>query len=366
MPEALLVAFGLLAACSDSEAGAPEENFTHDGPGVYVLNEGNYNSGNSTLSFYDPTTHTVENGVFQRANDRRLGDTGQSMTLHGGTLFIAMENSGIIWALNPRTTRVKGSLTAGQTEHMINPRHIHVVSPDKAYVTDLYAPYITVFNPTTLTYTRSIPTGQPSAQGYSSTEQMVAWGDKVFTNCWSYSNKILVIDTRTDQVTDSIVLSSWQPKSMQMDANGKLWVLTDGGYDTGQEQFGDNVPHLYRIDAATLAVEQDQALDTDNASVGMATSPDGRQLYIINNDIYRMAITDSHLPVRPFIEAPLDNQGRRHKLYGISVNPNGGDIYVADAVDYSQAGTVYRYSANGTLIDKFRVGINPNGFAFIQ
>ena len=118
----LSVACGLLAACSDSEGGVPEEDFTHEGRGVYILNEGNYNSGNSTLSYYDPEKQTIENGIFQRANDRKLGDTGQSMTLFGNTLFIAMENSGIVWAIDPRTSRVKGSLTTGQTEQMINPR----------------------------------------------------------------------------------------------------------------------------------------------------------------------------------------------------------------------------------------------------
>ena len=46
--------------------------------------------------------------------------------------------------------------------------------------------------------------------------------------------------------------------------------------------------------------------------------------------------------------------------------PSGwkGDIYLADAVDYSQAGVVYRYSREGQLVDHFRVGINPSCFAF--
>ena len=174
-----------------------------------------------------------------------------------------------------------------------------------------------------------------------------------------------MIDTRTDEVTDSILLDSWQPKDMQIDARGKLWVITDGGYNTEHEGFGDNIPHLYRIDAETLAIEQDQPLDADNASVAMALSNDGHTLYLINNDIYRMDVTDSHLPVRPFIKAPTDANGTRHKLYSISVDPASGDLYVADAVDYSQAGTMYRYKADGTLIHKFRVGINPNGCAFI-
>ena len=141
-------------------------------------------------------------------------------------------------------------------------------------------------------------------------------------------------------------------------------MITDGGYSTEDESFSDNIPHLYRIDAETGAVEMDQALDTDEANVQIEMNGTKDVLYIINNDIYKMNITASHLPVRPFIEAPKDANGRRHKLYGIGVNPRNGDIYVGDAVDYSQAGVVYRYDANGQLVDQFRVGINPNHFAF--
>lgn len=360
----LLTFLSVLCACNGTDNENEEEHFQDTGKGVFILNEGNYNSGNSTLSYYYPGEKRVENGIFLRSNDRKLGDTGQSMTLYNNTLFIAMENSGIVWGIDAETFRVKGQLTAAQTEHMINPRFVHIVNEGKAYVSDLYSPYITIFNPTTFQPLGSIHTGQPSANGYSSTENMVQYGNHVFTNCWSYSNKILAIDTRTDEVTDSIVLGSWQPKSMIVDARGKLWVLTDGGYHTGDESFGDNVPHLYRIDATTLEIEQDQALDTDEAGVQIAASPDKSVIYIVNNDIYRMGITDEHLPVRPFISAPTDSNGRRHKLYAIGVNPHNGEIYVADAVDYAQSGTVYRYSAQGELIDRFRTGINPNGFAF--
>ena len=360
----LLLAWVLMAACSNSEPEKPTEGFIGQGKGVIILCEGNYQSGNSTLSYYNPDTKVVENGVFQRVNEAKMGDTGQSVQLYAGMAYVAMENSGIIWALDTETFRVKGKLIAGQTEHMINPRYIHFLSSEKAYVTDLYSPYITIFNPKTMQYVGSISTRQETAYGYCSTEEMVQWKDKVFTNCWSYSNKILVIDTTKDEVCDSIVLDSWQPKSMALDARGKLWVITDGGYSTGDDSFGNNIPHLYRINAETLEIEQDQPLDTDNANVQLATDHTGTILYIINNDVYRMEITASHVPVRPFIEAERNNNGTRHFLYGIGVNPHNGEIYVADAVDYRQSGVVYRYSPDGTLLDKFRVGITPNNFAF--
>jgi len=360
----LLATLLLLAACSDN-GGGEEEEFGETGKGVFILCEGNYQSGNSTLSYYNPEARTVENGIFQRANDRRLGDTGQSITIHNGVAYVAMENSGIIWGIDTETFKVRGQITTGETEHMINPRYIHFLSDTKAYVTDLYAPYITIFNPRTFQYLGSISTGQPSAFGYASTEQMAQWGKYVFSNCWCYSRSILVIDTEQDLVVDSIVLnSSWQPKSLKMDCNGKLWVITDGGYDSEGESFGENIPHLYRINAETREIEFDQTLDSDESSVQIAMNSTCDVLYLINNDIYRMGVSDQHLPVRPFIEAPVDEKGTRHKLYGIDVNPYNGDIYVADAVDYAQSGVVYRYSASGKLLDNFRVGINPNGFAF--
>ena len=360
----LLAALALLAACSNSDPGTEEETFNTSDRGVFVLCEGNFNAGNATLAYYNPDTREVQNAVFYRANDRRLGDTGQSICLHGQTAYIAVENSGIIWAIDASTFRVRGQLTTGQTQHMTNPRFIHFLSDRKAYVTDLYAPYVTVFNPQTMTYLASISTKQPEAYGYSSTEQMVQYGREVFTNCWSYSNKLLVLDSEHDVLADSITLSSWQPKSMVIDARGKLWVVTDGGYATDEGSFGDNIPHLYRIDATTHRIELDHTLDSDESSVQLATDPSGTILYLINNDVYRMGIEDAHLPVRPFITAERNERGLRHKLYGIGIDPHTGEIYVADAVDFSQSGVVLRYTAEGILVDQFRVGINPNGFAF--
>lgn len=362
----LSLALLLMAACTGLEEILPNDppHADETSGGVFVLCEGNFNSGNSTLSYYRPSTKSVENEVFVRANDRRLGDTGQSITIYGNMAYIAVENSGIIWSMDTQTFKVKGQLTATGESTMINPRYVHKVSDTKAYATDLYSHYITIFNPTNMANIGSIDVSQAANMGYCSTEQMVQWGKEVFVNCWSYSNKVLVIDTTTDKVVDAITLPSWQPKSLKVDMNGKLWVITDGGYSTEVDSFGEGTPHLYRIDAATRAIELDLSLESDEANVQIATNAAADTLYILNNDIYRMGMNDTSLPQRPFIFAPVDNDGKRHKLYGLDVNPYSGEVYVADAVDYRQAGTVYRYTTQGLLADQFRVGITPNGFAF--
>lgn len=366
----LLTVTTLLAACYDlgdlAKEKEQEASIIPDPTkcGVLILCEGNFNSGNSSLSYYNPDTKVVENGIFSRANTRKLGDTGQSILVDSNRVYIAMENSGIIWGLNANDFKVCGQLTATKDTKIINPRYVHVVSKEKAYVTDLYAEYINIFNPITFQYLGAIDVSQIKENGFCSTEEMVRWEDEIFVNCWSYSNKILVIDTNTDNVKDVITLDSWQPKCLRMDKYGKLWVITDGGYISETSSFGNAIPTLYRIDARTRKIEWAKQLPSSEANSQLAMNKDADTLYIMNNDVYRMSVKNDEWPARPFFTAPIDQNGKRHKLYGMDINPFNSDLYVADAVDYRQSGVVYRYSSAGEPIDSFRVGLLPNHFAF--
>ena len=223
----------LLAACESSGPAEKEDFDTGGSAGVFCLCEGNMNAGNASLSYYDPAARTVQNEVFYRANGAKLGDVAQSIFLREGRVFIPISNSGVIWAIDADTFRVEGKLEAASSQHpdennhIVAPRYIHFLSDTKAYVTDLFSPYITIFDPRTCKITGAIHTGQtPSTGSYNSTEQMAQYDKWVFVNCWSYSNKILVIDSDQDKVVHEIELRSIQPNSLVVDRNGKLWALT--------------------------------------------------------------------------------------------------------------------------------------------
>ena len=345
---ALLPAFGIVTSCMDYGARAPEK-IGADGRGLFITNEGNFMYGNASLSYYDIDSMRVENEVFRRTNTIKLGDVAQSMAIRNGLGYVVVNNSGIIFVIDLDTFELKGMI-----EGLLSPRYIHFLSDEKAYVTDLYAWHITIINPKTFEITGRIDVKIPG-KNQPSTEQMVQYDKYVFTNCWSYQNRILKIDTETDKVVDELTIGI-QPTSLVMDKYNKMWTITDGGYEGSP--YGYEAPSLYRIDAETFTVEKQFKFKLGDWPSEVQLNGTRDILYWINNDIWRMPVEADRVPVRPFLEF------RDTKYYGLTVNPNNGEVYVADAIDYQQQGIVYRYSPQGKLIDEFYVGIIPGAFCW--
>lgn len=338
----------LLTSCMKWETGE-EETFEASPSGLFVTNEGNFQYGNASLSFYDPATREVENEVFFRANGMKLGDVAQSMTVHNGVGWIVVNNSHVVFAIDLNTFREVGRIT-----NLTSPRYIHFVSADKAYISQIWDNRIVVVNPRTYQITGYIECPAMTMET-GSTEQMVQWGDYVYVNCWSYQNRILKIDTRTDTVVDELEVGI-QPTSLVIDRNGKMWTITDGGYDGSP--YGYEAPSLYRIDAETFRVEREFPFAMGDDPSEVQINGAGNKIYWLNEDVWEMDVEAEWLPVRPFLEQ------RETIYYGLTVDPHSGEVYVADAIDYQQQGMIYRYSPTGELIDEFYVGIIPGAFCW--
>ncbi len=340
--------FTLCHSCMEWEYGL-EEDFFSVGSGLFITNEGNFQYGNATLSFYNPETKQIDNEIFYRANAMKLGDVAQSMTIRDSIGWIVVNNSHVVFAINIKTFKEVGRIT-----NLTSPRYMHFISDTKAYITQIWDNRIFIVNPTTFEITGHIECpGMTMETG--STEQMVQYGKYVYVNCWSYQNRILKIDTETDQVVDELTVGI-QPTSLVMDCNNKLWSVTDGGYEGSP--YGHEAPSLYCIDAETFTIEKVFNFEYGDAPSEVQLNGTRDMVYWINNDIWAMSVNATSLPRKPIIEQ------RETIYYGLTVNPINGEIYVADAIDYQQQGKIYRYSTTGELIDEFYVGIIPGAFCW--
>ena len=332
------------------EYGLEEEfDISSSERGLFICNEGNFQYGNATLSYYDPQTKSVENEVFYRANAMKLGDVAQSMIIHNGIGWVVVNNSHVVFAIDPTTFKEVGRITG-----LTSPRYIHFVSDNKAYITQIWDNRIFIINPKRYEVTGYIEVpDMTSEQG--STEQMVQLGKYLYVNCWSYQNRLLKIDTETDKIVAELEVGI-QPTSLALDCNGKLWTVTDGGYEGSP--YGYEAPALYRIDPETFSIEQTFSFAEGDAPSEVQINGRGDTLYWINDDIWSMSVDADRVPVRPF----LDSRGTIY--YGLTVDPKSDEVYIADAVDYTQQGKIYRYGASGELLDEFYVGIIPGAFCW--
>lgn len=343
----LVVTIGLLflfAGCKKKEVGPQRVDgspyYKEKGGKVIIGCEGNYGWGNASVSVYNTKTDVVTNNVFQTQNNLPLGDVMQSSTLFDGKLFLVVNNSNKIEVVDTADFKRLGQITG-----LTSPRYFCGISSNKAYVTDLYANAITVLNPATYQTIGTIPVG-------AWTEAMLYFNNQLFVT-EKGTDKILVIDVATDLITDTIMVGR-EPNSIVLDKNNKMWVLCSGGINESQ-------PKLHRINPNTLSVEQTFAFSSVNESPNaLRIDSSGTYLFYINNAVYKMNVNDLTLPSSSFID------NGNSIFYGLGVSPYTNKIYVADAIDYVQAGKVYQYDFNGAKIQELNVGIIPQDFTFVE
>lgn len=344
----------LLLAWPACNPEIPENQLFEKSAGVFIVNEGNFTYGNASLSFLDLETNHLDNQVFFRANGFPLGDVAHSMTLTDSVGYVCVNNSGKIFAIDLSSFAHLGTI-AGLT----SPRFFLLLGPEKAYVSDLYATHLTIVNPAKLSITGTVETG-------CSTEQMLLWSDHVLVLNWSFGNQLLKIDAASDQVVGSLQLPL-QPNSMVSDHQGRLWVLSDGGF--AGSAAGNQPAALTVVDPASMVVLSQLDFPNLNQSPRqLRTNYAGDTLYFLSGGwdggthpeagVHRMPVSSQTLPDEAWIP-----QQHRH-FYALGIEPGTSAVYVSDAQDYLQNGWIYRFNAQGSLTDSLEADRIPGFFAF--
>ena len=316
-----------------------EDSFL-SGPGFYIVNEGNFRSGNGSLSFFSYDSLKLFNHVFQEVNKRPLGDIPYSINIQGGKAYIVVNNSGKIEVAD------RNNMTSAATIDGLNaPRYIAFISDVKAYVTSLYSDSITVIDLATSTISGYIDIKHTS-------ESIVTHFTTAYVANWAGGNKIMVINTNNDQVGDSIEVGM-EPESMVIDANGMLWVLCNGGWKR------DHFAELIGINTLNNTIEKRFTFPaiTDSPTC-LQINSEGETLYYLMNGVRRMSTSATGLPSGIFI--PKVN----YNFYKMAINLRNNEIFVTDAADFQQKGNVLRYNNEGALISVMQADIIPGGMCY--
>jgi YVTN family beta-propeller protein len=336
----LVLTFLLTFACKKKDNPPPSEIPDLNGSkGLFIINEGNYQWGNASITYYNFSDGTIYQNLFSQANGRPLGDIAQSAAVIGDKMYIVVNNSNKIEVVS-----LDGLKSHTTINGLISPRYMIPVGPAKAYVSDLYSNSISVVDLNSNTVVSSIP-----CKG--STEEMLLKGNRVYvTN--TRSSYIYIIDITADIICDSIA-SAYSATSLAFDKNDGLWVLCAGNSLNGEKA------SLNLINTGSKITEKNFDLgNTLDIWDKMRINRSRDTLYYMNKGIFRMSIAADVIPSNPII-----TQGSS-VFYGLCVHPENGNVFVSDARDYIQAGYVNEYSANGQLIRSIQAGINP-GFLMV-
>ncbi|HKR06052.1 MAG TPA: YncE family protein [Bacteroidia bacterium] len=351
----LAMAYVITGCKKDKEQIAPPPHDFSSGLNdiIFIINEGNFGSGDGSVTFFRKSTHEVVQDIFKLINSRPLGDVVQSMTLSGDNGYIVVNNSHTVEVVNKNNF-----LSLGTINGFAGPRFLLPISSSKAYVSDWFDNNIKVVDLNSLAITGNIPTG-------NGPEQMALINNKVFVvNIGGYGidSTVTVIDANMNTVITTIQ-TSLNPNSVVIDANGKIWVLCNGWYG-GDFQGGtsdDVAGALIEINPETYSIEKTLMMGQFDHPFRLTINKDKNVLYYLmgvsgfDGSIYKFHINSSALPSTPLVVK---------NFYGLGIDPANQDLYGAYSPVFGQSGYMFRYANNGTFKDSTKVGIGPNGFVF--
>ncbi len=311
---------------------------------VWMVNEGLFNWGQATLSIYQPDSQKVFNDVYFNANGKNLGDVGQSILLRNGLAWLVVNNSAKIVALNTATFKEEKVVNLTGS----SPRYIHFASDELAFVTELYAKRIWVVNPQTQQLLDTITT-----TGW--TEKIVAHGTDLFITERTrlndtYTANVLVVNTTSRKITATIPLPT-EPNSMVKTGND-IFVLCSENSSLSK------TASLVKINAATKTITITFEFQA-GAKPGLLTLDEkNKRLLWRDKDVFSTSVD------APSVYASALISGSNRNIYSMCADPNNGEIYLSDALDYVQSSMVYRYTSNGDLLHNFKAGVITTDFAF--
>lgn len=358
MKKSLLIIFTAVcvAACrgddpvlpSEPVAVNPWERVTGDIYGFFLLNEGNMGSNKASIDHYSYETGVYSRNIYGERNPhevKELGDVGNDIAIYGDKLWAVINCSNRVEVMDVNTARHIAGITV--------PNCRYLAFKDRYAYVSAYAGPVQIATDARIGYVAKIDTASLKIVGECivgwQPEEMAVVGNKLYVansggyRVPNYDRTVSVIDletfTETHKIDVAINLHRLEP-----DSYGNLWVSSRGDYYTVPSK-------TFVIDTRTDEVTQTFD-DLPNSNMTLCRDSlfvySTEWNYLSQEWSVSYAIVDTRtreIITRNFIK---DGTDKRIKVpYGIAVNPDTGEFFVTDAKDYVSPGTLHCFGPDG-------------------
>ncbi len=349
----IIIAAVTFSSCKKTDA--PVISPVQNGPaiGEYILSEGSFNANDTKLSFYDNKTSIITGDFFLQQNPSvpPLGGVGNDMIIYGSKLYVVMNVSQNVTVLNAGDgkliTRIPFNGSTKQPRYAVGAR-------GKVYVT-AYDNTVSVIDTTTLAIIKTIMVGA-NPEGIAASANYLYVANSGGLNAIPDST-VSLIDLNTETEIRKIKVGI-NPNKIEINTAGNVFVsafgtftppylpasvsVINGAVNLSSINLGSNFSYSHIRIAGDIAYLFNNYGGTGTAKVyNTATNT------VVRNEF----ITDATI-----VETP----------YGVNIDEQNGDVYIADAVNYSSAGKVTCFTSAGVKKFSFSTspGVNPNKILF--
>ncbi|SDE66041.1 40-residue YVTN family beta-propeller repeat-containing protein [Pricia antarctica] len=346
----------LLTGCSTDD-GAPvlpepgTDSAAYEN-GIIVVNEGGITNGNASVSFISDDLSEVQNAIFNTANGvDAWGDTAQSMAFDGDFGYIVVSYSQKIEIVNRYTFESIATIGGPGKSEFLNPRYMAIAN-GKGYVSNWGDPenpdddFVAVINLESNSVATKIPVGEGP-------ERVLVKDNSIYVALeggYNFNTSVIRIDATSDTVADSITVAEG-PNSLQLDAEGNLWILSSGKPAYTEDE---TAGQLNKIDTSNNTVTETYAFSSTEHP-GYLAYEDGLLYYSVAGSIFKMDVSSMTLPGEATITGT--------RFYDMTVKD--GKLYGADAKDFASKGALEIYDlSDNSLVTTKEVGINPGAIYF--
>ncbi len=340
-----ILVFLLVAGCEKDSGVQPSGIRYQKGEGVFITQEGNFQTGNGVLSFYNFAKDTLYEGIYEERNGVLVGNVLQGAYFEGNDAYLVVNGSGVIIKFDPSTGNQLSLI-----RNLASPNDFLIYKERHGIVSDLFGPYLYKIDMLTGFLSDSLFTG-------GGTGEIAIAEDKLFITKSSDfgappSTSVIVADPESLEILDTISVG-YNPSSILADGDGHLWVACNGN------SFEGRLGSLHRINPESNEVTATLPFPDLNTSYAarLARNADGTQIYFLKGDVYRVSIEDTTFPSEPVVAT-----GGR-SLYGLGVRPGNGDIYIG-VEDFITESKILIFDDSGIMLREMDSQVGVNNFYF--